>query len=47
MDKPKPVIKGSDEQTVIPPPSTATVDYERKPVLYMPDGKVLVRRAGF
>lgn len=33
---------------VIQPPQTMTVDYERKPVIYLPDGKrVLVRRVGF
>jgi len=32
---------------VVPPPSSATVDYERKPVLFLPNGRVLVRRAGF
>jgi hypothetical protein len=36
------------EEPVVPPPSTFTVDHETKPVLYLPDGRVLVRRpAGF
>ena len=35
------------EPPVVPPPSSMTVDHERKPVLYLPDGKVLVRKAGF
>ena len=32
---------------VIPPPSTHSVDHERKPVLFQADGKALVRAAGF
>jgi hypothetical protein len=36
-----------EDQPVIPPPSSVTVDHERKPVLYLPNGKVLVRKAGF
>lgn len=32
---------------IVPPPATATVDFERKPLLYLPNGKVLVRRAGY
>jgi hypothetical protein len=38
----------SDDAPIIPPPSSVTVDMERKPVLYLPDGKtVLVRKVGF
>jgi hypothetical protein len=37
----------SDDFPVIPPPSSATVDMERKPLLYLPDGRVLVQRIGF
>jgi hypothetical protein len=34
--------------TVIPAPSTFTVEYERPPVLYLPDGRLIVKRpAGF
>lgn len=32
---------------IVPPPASFTVDHEHKPVLYTPDGKVLVRRCGF
>ena len=32
---------------LIPPPSSAQVDYERKAVLYLANGRPLVRRAGF
>lgn len=32
---------------VVPPPATMTVDYDPKPVLHLPNGKVLVRRPGF
>ena len=34
-------------ETIIPPPSSVTADLERKPVLYLPNGKVLVRVIGF
>ncbi len=34
-------------QPVVPSPSTMTVDHQHKPVLYLPDGTVLVRRAGY
>lgn len=37
----------SDDGPVIRPPETMTVDYDPKPVLYLPGGKVLVRRPGF
>lgn len=40
--------RAEDEAPVVQPPSTLTVDYERKPILHLPDGRVLVRRpAGF
>jgi hypothetical protein len=29
------------------PPQTMTVDHDHKPVLYLPDGRALVRQAGF
>lgn len=32
---------------IIPPPATATVFHDHRPVLYSPDGKALVRQAGF
>lgn len=35
------------EWDIIPPPSNVTVTHEHKPVLYLPDGRVLVRHAGF
>lgn len=35
------------EPPVIPPPSSMAVDLERKPVLHLPDGRVLVRKIGF
>ena len=31
----------------VPPPSSITADLDRKPVLYLPNGKVLVRQIGF
>ena len=36
-----------DDQPVVPPPPTVTVEYDPKPVLHLPNGKVLVRRIGF
>ena len=40
-------MKGWVEEKEIPPPSTMTVEHDRKPILYLPDGKVLVRVPGF
>ena len=37
----------SDETPIVPPPSSVTVDMDRKPVLYLPDGRAVVRRIGF
>ncbi len=38
----------NDDAPILPPPSSLTVEFERKPVLYLPDGTPLVRRpAGF
>jgi hypothetical protein len=31
----------------VPPPTSITIDSDRKPVLYLPDGKALVRVIGF
>lgn len=36
-----------EDYPVIPPPASVTVDHERKPVLYLANGKPLQRRAGF
>lgn len=36
-----------DDQPIIPPPSSVTVDLERKPVIYLANGKALVRNIGF
>lgn len=44
MDKPKATY---DDAPIVPPPSTMDVDFKRKPILYLPNGKVLVIRAGF
>ena len=32
-----------DAPAIVPPPSTFTVDSQRKPVLYLPDGRILVK----
>ena len=41
--------KNSDDEDrpIVDPPSSMQVEYGRKPVIYLPDGRVLVRRAGF
>lgn len=45
-DQPK--IKGFFEDApIVAPPRSFTVEHEHKPVLYLPNGKVLVKRAGF
>lgn len=43
----KPKCDSSGDLPVIGSPDTFTVDYGRKPLLYLPDGRVLVRRPGF
>lgn len=39
--------RGDISESGVPPPTTVTADLERKPVLYLPNGKVLVRVIGF
>jgi len=41
------IDESTDEEPVIPPQATATVDFARRPVLYLLDGRALMRRAGF
>ena len=36
-----------DDNPIVRPPETMTVELDRKPVLYLPDGTVLVRKVGF
>lgn len=36
-----------DEPPIVQPPSSAQVDMERRPVLWLPDGRMLVRTIGF
>lgn len=33
-----------DLSAIVPPPSSFTVETERRPLLYLPDGRALVRR---
>jgi hypothetical protein len=48
LPRPEPDIKATDEDVpVIAPPSSAQVDMERRPILYLPDGRILVRAIGF
>lgn len=35
------------DEFLIPPPNTMIVEHSHRPVLYLPDGRVLVRQAGF
>jgi hypothetical protein len=35
------------DEFYIPPPNTMTVFHDHRPVLYTPDGKAIVRQAGF
>lgn len=42
-----PVTPKAHVDDVVPPPSSMTVTLDRQPVLYLPDGRVLVRVAGF
>lgn len=37
----------TEDAPYVPPPSTFIVMHDHKPVLFLPNGKVLVRRAGF
>lgn len=38
----------SDEDPpIVPPPASVQADLERRPVLYLADGRALVRRIGF
>lgn len=36
-----------EDMPIVPPPSTVTVDHDRKPVLFTHDGKALVRKIGY
>lgn len=41
-------MSDQEDAPIVRPPDTFTVDHERKPVLYLPDGRALVKRpAGF
>ncbi len=41
-DKPK--AWADEDAPIVQPPSSLQVDFERKPILYLPDGRVLIRR---
>lgn len=45
-EKPKPRLNYED-LPIVPPPATALVDFERKPVIYTATGTPLVRKIGF
>lgn len=42
-----PTPNACEDAPIVNPPNTVTVEHEYKPVLYLPDGKVIVRRAGY
>ena len=44
---PQPKAASDDDQPIVPPPASAQVYLEQKPVLYTADGKPLVRKIGF
>lgn len=46
-DKVPPTPKAQDDMPIVPPPSSLTIQHDYKAVLYLPNGKALVRRAGF
>ena len=39
--------RASVEDSGVPPPRDVTVSHDYIPVLHLPDGRVLVRKAGF
>lgn len=47
MKQTKPASSSIEDMPIVPPPGTFTVDADRKPVLYLPDGRVLTRKVGF
>ena len=47
MSEQKAPPKLSVDESGTPPPVSVNVDYERKPILYLPNGKPLVRKAGY
>ena len=46
-DKTPPRLDVEDGHPIVPPPASVTVEYQAKPVLHLPNGKVLVRKVGF
>ena len=41
------VASVASDDYVIPPPQAMSVDWARRPVLYLADGRAVVRHAGF
>ncbi len=44
---PRPRLSDDQDEPIVPPPATMTVQHDHKPILFTPDGKALVRKAGF
>lgn len=36
-----------DDFPIVPPPASVTVEWPRRPLLYLPDGRMVVRQIGF
>lgn len=36
-----------EDAPIVPPPDSVTVEFVRKVILYLPDGRILARKAGF
>lgn len=47
MNKPPAPKLCAEDLPIVQPPATMTVVHDHKPMLYLPNGKVLVRQAGF
>jgi hypothetical protein len=43
-DPERPHLDLEDDSAIIPPPNSFTVHHQHKPILYLLDGRVLVRR---
>jgi hypothetical protein len=42
-----PPLSASEDESGVKPPEIVTVDYQPKPVFYLPNDMMLVRRAGY
>ena len=42
-----PKAEAEEDPPVVPPPASVVVDYHTRLILFLPDGKPLVRKVGF